>query len=167
LLAFLHFRQQSAVSMFFLLYSMLTPPNGRAAVDIKYELFSAREGVNASAVVPTCFSIFNISKSTIFRNYSMNVHKLVAANGGTVSHASGTKKHQGGEPGQAINTSVVLVDRYKQGLLPDGYRVAVTADQTCAVHVAHKTPRGFIVVLTPLNTDVALAAGSFDYTVFA
>jgi hypothetical protein len=95
----------------------------------------------------------------------MQVHRLVAANGAIVAHASGTKQHQGGEPGQAINTSVVLVDRYMAGLLPDGYRVAVTADQTCAVHVAHKTPRGFIVVLTPLKNDTALAAGSFDYTV--
>jgi hypothetical protein len=113
---------------------------------------------------PTRFSTF--TNQPIFQElFLMQVHRLVAANGAIVAHTSGTKQHPGGEPGQAINTSVVLVDRYKAGLLPDGYRVAVTADQTCAVHVAHKTPRGFIVVLTPLNNDTALAAGSFDYQV--
>jgi hypothetical protein len=95
----------------------------------------------------------------------MQVHRLVAANGAIVAHASGTKQHPGGEPGQAINTSVVLVDRYKQGLLPDNYRVSISADQPCFAHVAHKTPRGFIVVLTPRDADAAIAAGSFDYQV--
>jgi hypothetical protein len=95
------------------------------------------------------------------------VHKLVGANGSMITHASGSKQHQGGEPGQAVNASVVVVDRYKEGLLPGNYSVAIGPGQACFCHVAHKTPRGFIVVLTPLSADTAIAAGSFDYTVHA
>jgi hypothetical protein len=95
----------------------------------------------------------------------MTVHRLVAANGSTVAHASGTRSHQGGEPGQSVNTSVVLVGQHREGLLPDRYCVSIATDQACFASVVHKTARGFIVKLTPRAADTALAVGSFDFTV--
>jgi hypothetical protein len=93
----------------------------------------------------------------------MQVHRLVAANGSTVTHASGSRQHQAGEPGQSVSTSVVLAGKYLEGLLPEKYSVTIT--QACVAHVVHKIDKGFVVVLSPRDADAAIAAGSFDYTV--
>jgi hypothetical protein len=76
----------------------------------------------------------------------------------------------GSGDGASVTTPLTFEDQFGNGQLPGDsgqgrYTVSVTPSQPCVATVTGKTSSGFNVVLTPLSSGAALAAGSFDLIV--